>query len=124
MADTQEAQPQQQTQPPADSAPKPAKSEKRPDIKPRKSLGRRIGEHPIKFVIFLIVLVAAGIAGYRFWVYLDSYESTDDAQIDGDIYAVTSRIAGTIKAVYVQDNCSLSLTRAITTSPCNRRKPR
>jgi membrane fusion protein (multidrug efflux system) len=36
--------------------------------------------------------------------YLASYEDTDDAQIDGDIYAVTSRISGTVKAVYVQDN--------------------
>jgi membrane fusion protein (multidrug efflux system) len=61
-------------------------------------------EHPIKLVVFLIFLVAAGIAGYRFLNYLNSYESTDDAQIDGDIYAVTSRIEGTIKAVYVQDN--------------------
>ena len=43
-------------------------------------------------------------AGYRLWGYLESYESTDDAQIDGDIYAITSRIAGTVKAVYVQDN--------------------
>src|SRR5262249_36271793 len=38
------------------------------------------------------------------WDYLGSYESTDDAQVDGDIYAITSRIAGTIKAVYVEDN--------------------
>lgn len=61
-------------------------------------------EHPIKLVVFLIFLVAAGIAGYRFLVYLNSYESTDDAQVDGDIYAVTSRIEGSVKAVYVQDN--------------------
>jgi membrane fusion protein, multidrug efflux system len=54
--------------------------------------------------VLLIILVGAAIAGVRLWNYLDSYESTDDAQIDGDIYAVTSRIAGTIKAVYVEDN--------------------
>jgi membrane fusion protein (multidrug efflux system) len=104
MADTQEAQPQQQAPPTVDAAPKAGKTEKRPEIKPKKSLGRRIADHPIKFIVFLIVLAAAAVAGYRFWVYLGSYESTDDAQIDGDIYAVTSRIAGTIKAVYVQDN--------------------
>jgi membrane fusion protein (multidrug efflux system) len=63
-----------------------------------------IREHPIKFAVFLIVLAAAAIGGPRYWRYLDSYESTDDAQIDGNIYAVTSRIAGTIKAVYVEDN--------------------
>ncbi len=63
-----------------------------------------IREHPIKFTILLLVIVAAAIFGPRYWRYLDSYESTDDAQIDGNIYAVTSRIAGTIKAVYVEDN--------------------
>ena len=36
--------------------------------------------------------------------YLDSYESTDDAQIDGDIYPITSRIAGTIQGISVEDN--------------------
>ena len=63
-----------------------------------------IRAHPIKFVVFLIVLAVAAVAGFRYWTYLDSYESTDDAQIDGDIYPITSRIAGTIKGVYVEDN--------------------
>ena len=84
------AQPQQ--------APKPEKKQ------PKKSLGRKIREHTIRSVVFLIVLAALIVGGFKLWNYLDSYESTDDAQIDGDIYAVTSRIAGTIKAVYVQDN--------------------
>jgi membrane fusion protein, multidrug efflux system len=102
MADTQV---QPEAPPAAEPAPRPApKPEKRPEIKPRRSLGRRVADHPIRFILFLIILAAAAFGGYRFWVYLDSYESTDDAQIDGDIYAVTSRIAGTIKAVYVQDN--------------------
>ncbi len=63
-----------------------------------------VAQHPIKFIVFLIVLAAAAIGGYRFWLYLGSYESTDDAQIDGDIYAITSRISGTVKSVGVQDN--------------------
>src|SRR4051794_24378369 len=99
MADT----PQQPT------GSQPANPETRPETKPpearpRKSPGRRFREHPVKLLILLLVLAGAAIGGYRFWNYLDSYESTDDAQIDGDIYAVTSRIAGTIKAVYVEDN--------------------
>jgi membrane fusion protein (multidrug efflux system) len=67
-------------------------------------MGTRMRRHPIRFLLLLVILAAAAVGGYRFWNYLDSYESTDDAQIDGDIYAVTSRIAGTIKAVYVEDN--------------------
>jgi membrane fusion protein, multidrug efflux system len=78
--------------------------EQRQEIRPRKSTGRTLRDHPVKVVIFLLALVGAAIGGYRLWNYFDSYESTDDAQIDGDIYAVTSRIAGTVMAVYVQDN--------------------
>ncbi len=40
----------------------------------------------------------------RLWSYFNSYESTDDAQIDGDIYPITSRIAGTILHMPVLDN--------------------
>src|SRR5580692_11658956 len=106
MADTAE---QPQTPPPqTDKAPPPRpdppRPEKRPEIRPRKSLGRRMREHPIKLVLFLVVLTGAAIGGYRLWNYLESYESTDDAQVDGDIYAITSRIIGTVKAVYVEDN--------------------
>jgi len=75
--------------------PKPAQEEP-------KSNGRAMG--PVGWVVLLVILVAAVIGGVRLWNYLESYEETDDAQIDGDIYAVTSRIAGTVRAVYVQDN--------------------
>jgi membrane fusion protein, multidrug efflux system len=103
MAESQTQTPEapQQAQQPPQASPKP---ERKPEPKPKKSFGRRVREHPIRFLVLLIILVGAAIAGVRLWNYLDSYESTDDAQIDGDIYAVTSRIAGTIKAVYVEDN--------------------
>jgi membrane fusion protein, multidrug efflux system len=97
MAETAEVQ-----SPQVEKPPRPA--EKKPDVKPRKSLGRRMREHPIKLVLFLVVLAAVAIGGYRLLTYLNSYESTDDAEIDGDIYAITSRITGTIKAVYVEEN--------------------
>jgi membrane fusion protein, multidrug efflux system len=103
MAESQTQTPEapQQAQQPPQASPKP---ERKPEPKPKKSFGRRVREHPIRFLVLLIILMGAAIAGVRLWNYLDSYESTDDAQIDGDIYAVTSRIAGTIKAVYVEDN--------------------
>jgi membrane fusion protein (multidrug efflux system) len=63
---------------------------------------RRLG--PVGWIVLLVVLAGAVIGGSMLLRYLESYEDTDDAQIDGDIYAVTSRIAGTVKAVYVQDN--------------------
>ena len=59
---------------------------------------------PIGWTILLVVLAGVVFGGTMLWGYLESYEDTDDAQVDGDIYAITSRIGGSIKAVYVQDN--------------------
>ena len=55
------------------------------------------------FVAALIVLVVAGTAG---WVYLSSYESTDDAQVDGHLHPISARISGTVLRVNpdVQDS--------------------
>src|SRR5260370_12507037 len=53
-------------------------------------------------LVILILLVAAAVA-VPGWSYLSSYEDTDDAQIDGHIIAVSSRINGTVAHVYVKD---------------------
>jgi len=50
----------------------------------------------------MLLLVAAAVA-VPAWSYLSSYEETDDAQVDAHIIAVSSRINGTIAAVYVVD---------------------
>lgn len=60
--------------------------------------------HPIGVVAAVVLLVGLAIGGYFLLAYLHSYESTDDAQIDGHLNLVSSRIAGTISAVYVTDN--------------------
>jgi membrane fusion protein (multidrug efflux system) len=53
----------------------------------------------------LLVLLASSamVVGPRIWRYLDAYESTDDAQVDGHIASISSRIEGTIEHVSVQD---------------------
>ena len=120
MADTAEVQPreaeqtpdQQRERKPGGDAPQqsgqnqqPKREERKPEErKPKKSWGRRIREHPIGFLLFFVVLVGLGIGIYFLMQYFSSYEDTDDAQIDGNIYAITSRIAGTITAVHVEDN--------------------
>jgi membrane fusion protein, multidrug efflux system len=55
----------------------------------------------ILFVVVLIVLIAVGVGLYR---YFAAWESTDDAQIDGYIYPVNSRISGYVTRVTVDDN--------------------
>lgn len=52
-------------------------------------------------IIAVLVLVVAGIAAWR---YFSSYESTDDAQIDGHINSVSPRVSGHVLKLNVQDN--------------------
>jgi membrane fusion protein (multidrug efflux system) len=51
-------------------------------------------------ILLLIVAAAIVVPG---WSYISSYEDTDDAQVDGHIILVSSRIEGTIEQVYVKD---------------------
>jgi membrane fusion protein (multidrug efflux system) len=55
------------------------------------------------FLIGGIVLVLL-VAGVGWYVYGTGFEDTDDAQVDGHLNPIASRIDGTIKAVYVDDN--------------------
>lgn len=63
---------------------------------PEKASGR-------KFIIIAVVLVLAVAAGFFYWRSTFS-EDTDDAQVDGDLYQVSSRVAGQVVKVYVEDN--------------------
>jgi membrane fusion protein (multidrug efflux system) len=53
-------------------------------------------------------LIVAGlvllIAVFFLWRYLGSYESTDDAQIDGHVNSVSARVSGHVITLNVQDN--------------------
>ena len=60
--------------------------------------------HPIAMVAIPILLVVVAVGGWFLWGYLQSYESTDDAQVDGHVNAISSRIAGMVTAVYVENN--------------------
>jgi membrane fusion protein (multidrug efflux system) len=51
----------------------------------------------------VILLIALGVGGYKLWQYLGTYESTDDAQIDGHVDAISARITGHVSEVLVQD---------------------
>jgi membrane fusion protein (multidrug efflux system) len=55
----------------------------------------------IAVVVALIVLLVVGFFAYR---YFTSYESTDDAQVDGHINSVSARISGHVIKLNVQDN--------------------
>ncbi|MGA8761315.1 MAG: HlyD family secretion protein [Candidatus Sulfotelmatobacter sp.] len=60
------------------------------------SPGFRIG-----VAIAAIVLLVVGFFLYR---YVTSYESTDDAQVDGHVNSISARVAGHVVKLNVQDN--------------------
>ena len=84
--------------------------EHEPDRQPpaREPLGRRARrwrrEHPRGAAIALVLLLALVAVGLIVWWWMHTHETTDDAQIDGHIAPLSSRVAGTVTRVYVEDN--------------------
>src|SRR6516225_1362186 len=58
--------------------------------------------------LLALLLFAVGTTAPFGWKYLQSYESTDDAQIDGHIDPLSSRIDGTVIAVHAEDDDRVS----------------
>lgn len=46
----------------------------------------------------------AGIFGYRYWEFISTHETTDNAAVYGHIHQISSKIAGTVTEVMVNDN--------------------
>jgi len=55
----------------------------------------------IAIIIAVVVLLVVGFFVYR---YVTSYESTDDAEVDGHINSISARITGHVMKLNVQDN--------------------
>ena len=66
-------------------------------VAPRKK--RRI----LRYLVAAAVVGVLVFAGVLLWRYLNTYESTDDAQVDGHINALSGRIAGNVIDVRVED---------------------
>ena len=101
---------EQTTQSCAPANRKPQPKSRNPPISrcpPRKGIttpGPRAHRAPgfrIAVVIASIVLLVVGFFVYR---YFTSYESTDDAQVDGHINSISARISGHVTKLNVQDN--------------------
>src|SRR5580704_8079146 len=60
---------------------------------------RRINPYIVGAVAIALLVAAAG-----WYFYSQGYEDTDDAQVDGHLNPIASRIDGTIQAVHVDDN--------------------
>ncbi len=56
------------------------------------------------FIILGVVLVVIAAAGLTYYLLNRGYATTEDAQIDGNIYQIAPRIAGQVAQVLVDDN--------------------
>jgi len=76
--------------------------------KPKKPFAQRtrryVKRHPGRVLLGAIALVLVLVGSALLWTYLSSYESTDDAEVDGHLNMISSRIAGTVVGVYVEDD--------------------
>jgi membrane fusion protein, multidrug efflux system len=96
--------------PPAGSASRVAAENPEPTTKPLPATERDYHTRPsrtqssgfrIAVIIAIIVLLVVGFFAYR---YFTSYESTDDAQVDGHINSISARISGHVIRLNVNDN--------------------
>lgn len=78
--------------------PSPKLSREREEATKRRSMFRWVA---------LGAVIALAVVGFLVWRYLDTYEATDDAQVDGHINNVSARVAGYVLKVNVDDNQSV-----------------
>ena len=64
---------------------------------------RRGRRRPGRIIVPVVILAVLATAGYYTWRYLNTYESTDDAQIDGHINPISARISGQVLQVLTED---------------------
>jgi membrane fusion protein (multidrug efflux system) len=70
----------------------------------RPPVRRRPGRRRTRIFVVIALVIVLAVGGYLLWQYLSSYESTDDAQIDGHINAISARISGHLSEVLVEDS--------------------
>src|ERR1700721_1922091 len=71
-------------------------SQNEKSAQPPQEEGKRKG----MLMIFAAILVIAAIGGLLYWLHARHYEDTDDAQIDGNLRPIGTRIDGTLIKVY------------------------
>jgi len=82
------------------SDPRPAAAPPSPPFQAKRNLRGRPGAR-LFMIAAILVLLVGGFFAYR---YFSSYESTDDAEIDGHLMPLSARITGYVTKVNVDDN--------------------
>lgn len=74
------------------------------DGPPAPPVRRRRRSNWTRTLVAVVLLAVIAVGGYFLWRYLSSYESTDDAQVDGHVNAISARISGHLSDVLVEDS--------------------
>ncbi len=87
---------------PAENAAAPETQSPQPPAAARASEYLRERPRTRLFIIVAAIVVLVGI--FFAWRYFSSYESTDDAEVDGHVMPISARISGYVSKVNVDDN--------------------
>ena len=68
------------------------------------ALPPKAARNPIRVIIPLLLLAAAGYWGFTRWSFGRGHESTDNAQVDGQIVPVVAKVGGYVTAVSAGEN--------------------
>jgi membrane fusion protein, multidrug efflux system len=68
------------------------------------SSGKSFASRPHARIIFVIVLLVLLVGGFFAYEYFETYESTDDAEVDGHLMPLSARISGYVIKVNIDDN--------------------
>jgi membrane fusion protein (multidrug efflux system) len=89
---------------PKPASPPPAPPADQPQAPRREKARSWFRDHPFALLAILLFLALAVVAGLWAWGYYSVRESTDDARIDGHIGPVSTRVAGTVIEILVDEN--------------------
>ena len=70
-------------------------------------------KHRRNIILGIVAFAVLLLGGVAWWLYSDTYESTDDAQVDGHLNPIATRVDGTIRAIYVEDNQTVHVGQPI-----------
>lgn len=102
--DESKPQPQPDNRAQQPQSPRQQQRDAEPDSEARYKRRSALLSNPRTKWILIIVALVILVGVFFLWRYLGSYESTDDAQIDGHVNSVSARISGHVSRLNVDDN--------------------